>query len=363
MLTNSKKKTIFITGATGLLGSYLLKILLENNYKIYVLTRAKNNQSPQERIVDVLKFWQVKYNKKDYSNLIIIEGDITLPNFGIKSKDTIKLIRSEIEIIIHSAALTTFRAPLSIIRNINITGTKNVLDFAFSCKKLEKMNHISTVYVVGNKSIPNFSEDMLELGQGFNNTYEQTKYEAEILVKDYIKKGLFISIFRPSIIMGDSIDGKTNNFHLAYEPLHYFYRKIYREYPINLATAMNLINVDSVAKAIFLLLKHEHPETYHIVSPNSINQDFFQKLSSRYFNFKMPKFIPVEKFDFNKLTPVQKMLAMPFMPYCNYKTNFLFKKTQDILNRYNFKCPVMDREKLEKIFEYCDKTGFIKIQK
>jgi thioester reductase-like protein len=51
-----EKKTVFITGVTGLVGSYLLKTLLQNNHKVYALARNKENKGAKDRVVEVLKF-------------------------------------------------------------------------------------------------------------------------------------------------------------------------------------------------------------------------------------------------------------------------------------------------------------------
>lgn len=358
------KNIIFLTGATGLVGSFLLKLLLENDYQVYALARSKDNQSAQDRAMEILKFWQADIlDKINLKNLRIVEGEITEPDLGIGSKRTIQEITNEAEIIFHCAALARLRVPLEIIRKINVAGTKNVLDLSLKCKRLEKFNHISTAYVVGTKKNIDFSEDMLELGQGFNNTYEQTKYEAEILIKEYQNKGIRASIFRPSMVMGDSVEGKTNDFRLFYEPLHIFSQGIYQEFPANLKCLQNFINIDTVAKAIFLLGRAKVNGTYHIVSPENQTLEFLINVAQDYFGFKMPKFIPLENFDFKQLTPAQKVLAQPYIPYFNYNPRFLAERTQDALNKSNFQYPQIDKNNLLRIFDYCHKKGFIKKRK
>jgi long-chain acyl-CoA synthetase len=222
------------------------------------------------------------------------------------------------------------------------------------------VNHISTAYIVGTRSGIEFSEDMLDVGQGFNNTYEQSKFEAELLIKDYIRKGLNISVFRPSMVMGHSKDGRTNNFRLFYEPLHFFSLDIYDEFPIDLDCSQNFINIDTVAEAIYALGDINGGAVYHIVSPEDFSAKTFMKLASEYFGFKMPKCISVEKFDFEKWTYVQRALADSFVPYFNYRTKFSSRKTQGVLRDYNFKYPKMNSNNLKKIFEYAIKTNFIK---
>lgn len=357
-------KTVFLTGATGLVGSYLLKILLKNEYQVYVLARSKDKQSAKDRVLDILKFWDVGITDSNLSKeLRIIEGDIIYPDLGIKSKKDIEALISDVEIIFHSAALAELRAPFEIIKKINVEGTRNVLDFALQCKKrggLKKVNHISTAYVVGTAKIKEFSEDMLELGQGFNNTYEQTKYEAEVLAKEYLNKGLNISIFRPSMVMGDFDEGKINDFRLFYQALHFFSQEIYDEFPADLGCFQNLINIDTVAEAISLLGKIEEPRVYHVTSPQDTSLDSSLRLASDYFGFKLPRFIPIEEFTFSQWTPAQKALAEPYIPYFNYAKKFLSQDTQGILREYDFKYPEIDKNNIMRNLTYCYKRSFIK---
>lgn len=357
------KSTIFLTGATGLLGSYLLKLFLKNDHKVYVLARGRKDKSARQRVHEFVAFWDEDVLYKNKKNLKVIEGDIIYPNLGINSSKLLEELITETEIIYHSAALAKLRAPLDTISKINIEGTKNVMDFALKCKKkgkLKKVNHISTAYVAGTIGNINFLENMRELGQGFHNDYEQTKYEAEIVVQEYQKKGLNISIFRPSLVMGDSVKGKTTDFRLFYEPLHFFSQEIYDEFPVDVTIFQNMINIDTVARGLFLLGDREKSSVYHITSPEHTNIEDFLRLSSEFFRFKIPELIPLERFPFNHWTPVQKMLADPFLPYFNYKTKFISEKTQDILTNKGFVYPNIDGGNFLRVFEYCIKRKFIR---
>lgn len=359
-----KNKNIFLTGVTGLVGSYLLKILLDNKNKVYVLARNKNNISAKDRVVNILHFWDRNIMHDNLlDNLDIIDGDIALPDLGIKSKDKIKEIVTQTEIIFHCAALAELNIPLDIIRQINVEGTRYILDLALECKargKLKKINHISTTYVAGAQNNVEFNEDMLEMGQVFNNTYEQTKYEAELLVKEYLKKGLNISVFRPSMIMGNTEEGKINNFRLFYQPLHFFAQGIYDEFPINLECKQNLINLDTVVKAIFLLGDAEERATYHISSPDDINISWCLHLAADYFGFKVPRFISPREFNFDSWTPAQKALAKSYIPYFDYTIKFISQRTQSLLQQRGFQYPKVDKSNMMKNFAYCHKAGFIK---
>ncbi len=179
-----KKRTIFLTGATGLLGSYLMKILLENGHKVYALARDKANLSAEQRVKDVLGFWGAKLPLKDP---VVLKGDITKKRLGL-DEETVRKLQDEIEEIYHFAAIINFNWLLSRIRRVNVIGTQSVLDFAQECRikgALRKVNHISTAYIYGSYQGV-FNEDKLDVGQKFNTTYEQTKFEAEKIVYDKI---------------------------------------------------------------------------------------------------------------------------------------------------------------------------------
>jgi len=355
------KSTIFLTGAAGFLGSYLLKILLENEHRVFALVRGKKEKSAYSRVIDILTFWDSSIAQKPcIKNVEVIDGDISYPDLGIKDARSKERVLSETQMIIHSAAVARLNEPLESIRKPNVEGTRNVFDFALQFKKLQKINHISTVYVVGTKMGITFTEDMLDIGQGFHNTYEQTKFEAEKLVHEYRKKSLDISIFRPSMVIGDSKEGKTNDFRLIYEPLHFFSQEIYEKFPADPECFQNLVNVDTVGNTLYLLSREKGNATYHLVSPKPTYIGSFMKLAGESFGFKMPEFIPAGKFDYAALTPVQKALAGPYIPYFNYTTTFSCEKTRQALKEFGYAYPNVDNENLLKILAYCIKRGYIR---
>jgi long-chain acyl-CoA synthetase len=356
----NKTKTIFLTGGTGFLASLLAKRFLETGNKVFALSRAKGSKTSRDRVIDMIRFWDEGFPQKFLQNLEIVEGDIVYPGMGVNDKKIKEKLLAETEIIFHSAALAELRRPLDFIRKINLEGTRNVFDFALNCRVLEKVNHISTAYVLGDKDNIDFTEDMLELGQGFHNTYEQTKYEAELLAKEYRLKGLNISIFRPSMVMGSSIDGRTNNFRLFYEPLHFMSLNLYKEFPVTPEAVQNLVHVDPVVEGMFLLADRKEQAAYHLAAPNHMVMGPFLKLASDYFGFKLPKLVPLDKFDFSQWTPVQKELSRPFIPYFNRQAKVSCVKTNEILKTLNYALPQVTEQTLTNVFEYCYKKNFIK---
>lgn len=361
-------RNIFITGVTGFLGAYLLKFLLDDNdIAPIVLVRGKHNETATERIENVLKYL---YGQKEYKLMLgrvrICEGEIDKSSLGIDSKSMAYLIE-ETDEIFHSAAIAEFRVPLDTIRTVNVGGTENILKFALECKKrgrLRKFNHISTAYVAGSSKTV-FYENNLVMGQGFNNTYEQSKYEAELLVHYYEKMGLEVSIFRPSTLTGDTIIGKTSNFKMLYQPLHFLAAELFDAIPANRMTRANLIPVDCAAKEILLIANNKGSagKTFNIVNPLVITAGHFFEVAGDFFGFRLPKFIPFNDFNIETLSDVQKVLIEPFIPYLNKDHLFDLSNCVDVLNDDSFHCQEIDDKFLIKLFEFCEKSKFIKPKK
>src|SRR5206468_2341717 len=149
----------------------------------------------------------------------------------------------------------SFDQPLEEARRINVEGTQRVLDFADRCRDrgagLRRLVHVSTAYVAGDHE-GEFREDQLEVGQGFRNSYERTKFEAEKLVRARSPR-LPVTIVRPSIVVGERSSGWTSSFNVLYPPLKAFARGALPLLPARHSTPVDVVPVDYVADAVFEL--------------------------------------------------------------------------------------------------------------
>jgi len=412
----NNKKTVFLTGATGLVGSYLLKILLQEGYKVYVLARSKDNKNARDRVIDVLKFWdkdilsQTRMSQRDSKDnennppsppfskggqggFVVLEGDITKKNLGL-NKQSIDLLKNEVEEIFHCAAVTHFKWPLKDIRQANVEGTKNVLELAVECNKnspptppfnkggqggfseqkgkFKKVNHISTAYVCGDyKGI--FKEDDLDVGQGFSTTYEQSKFEAEKLVEKYRKKGLWIDIFRPPLVLGESVTGKTITFQQSvYQLLHMWNLEIFDHFPCK-GVSINLVFVDDLCKAIFKISAQTSPlfnspltkgglsgETYHPFHTEAVPLEAILDISSKFLGFKKPELVSRKDFLKKILTPAQKILLQNNILLFNDYVKLNSIMTNNALKKYRFEFSDFNRDSFLNLLKYCIKEGFLK---
>ncbi|MBN1353643.1 MAG: SDR family oxidoreductase [Candidatus Omnitrophica bacterium] len=358
---------IFITGGTGFLGSSLVEeILSSSDDTVHVLVRGKNIDEARARLLSVLKELSDsnKLDKNLEERIKVYVGDITQENFGLSQK-TAKYLIDTSDLIYHSAAITELNLSLEKVRGINVEGTRNVLDFALACKKngrLKKVSYISTAYVAGTKKCI-FKEKNLDIGQDFNNTYEQSKYEAEKLANKYREKGAQIDIFRPSIILGRYKDGKALKLDMLYKPLRSFSLDLFTKIPVIEGSNINLINVDIAAKAIISITNNTKNanRNYHITSPKVSTLDYILDLASEHFGFKRPELVQWEKLDFYKdYSAVERKILEPYSPYFNYQTEFDMHNTLTELKKKEFAFPDFDKENFIRLFEYCDKVGFIK---
>ena len=195
-------------------------------------------------------------------------GDVCQPNLGL-DKTEYRNLAEKTTHIIHTAADWRL-LPLDELRKTNVQGTANVIAFAKEANKhhrLERLSHISTAYVAGGATgtIP---EDQLTDQYGFFTDYERSKYEGEQLVQA-AKEELPISVFRPSMVVGDSKTGAIKTFNTFYFPLRLYLTGKMRFMPVSRSLRINIVPVDYVAKAVAQLTFEPKAEgkTFHVVAP------------------------------------------------------------------------------------------------
>ena len=196
----------------------------------------------------------------------------------------------------------SFSLPLDEARTINVDGTRRMLELAEVARErggLERYCHVSTAYVSGTHA-GSFSEDELDVGQEFRNTYEQSKFEAEQLVRAHA--GLPTTILRPSIVVGDRRSGWTAAFNVLYWPLRAFARGLYPAVPAIPSAPVDVVSIDYVADAIYDLSTGPGGigETYHLTAGAlASNVAELTELASRYFERPPPRVVePAEFADF-----------------------------------------------------------------
>jgi nucleoside-diphosphate-sugar epimerase len=231
------RAVLLLTGATGLVGSELLKSLHAGKPRRFMLL----TREPE-------KLAALDGN----STFSVLKGDITRPHLGLDNHTYAELICSITEII-HCAADTRFGISLDAARQVNTAGTQEVLNLAAECARLERFAYISTVYVVG-RSAGYFSEDSIRHQNGFCNAYQQSKYEAEQVVTRAMGD-IPAAIFRLSSIIGHSVTGAVPQFNHVHRLIRLFPQNVLPIAPGEPDAPIDLIASDWAMAALAYLFE------------------------------------------------------------------------------------------------------------
>lgn len=286
---------ILLTGATGLLGRYLLRDLLLADTPVAVLVRRGRRQSAAERVEALMLSWEAILDRP-LPRPHVLEGDLTKPHLGLDD-DELAWVEQNCDSVLHNAASLTFISsdPEGEPWISNVTGTQNVLDV---CERtgIKDFHHVSTSYVCGLRD-GDVLETELDEGQEWGNDYERTKVQAEKLVRN----AKFLSpptFYRPAIIVGDSETGFTTTFHGFYATLHLAYtlqksmdaekgrdRSIPTRITLDGDERKSFVPVDwvSAVTAHIVTNREFHGQTYHLTPENPVSvSDIKRVLESAY---------------------------------------------------------------------------------
>ncbi len=263
---------VFLTGATGYLGAYLLRDLLEKtNARVFCLVRAGNVETAMARIASNLEhygIWKNAYAQR----ITALPGDLAKTRFGLDEEVYAEAaIRSDA--VIHNGAMVNFSYPYGLLKKANVTGTREILAFAAK-GRVKPLCYVSTIGVFERKDPDVFhpvGEDSelpgaAELYYG----YSQSKWVAEKMVRAYRELGRPVTIVRPGPIYGDSRSGVLN-------VEDFFCRMIsacarFNAVP-DLGVELDGLPVDHVSRIIvdMALSSETLGRNYNIVSPFPLN--------------------------------------------------------------------------------------------
>jgi thioester reductase-like protein len=209
-------KNYFITGATGAIGSALIPILLQDaDTQVTLLLRASSADDLQGRLQSLYRFWQIDAADRSLSSRVrALRGDVTRPDFGLDAAD-FRALAAECTHIVHSAGNVRMNLPIEAARRSAVDSARQIIALARRCPRIEKIEFVSTVGV-GGRTHGTVPEEWLTGERSFHNTYEQSKAEAEDLIRVELESGLPLTVHRPSMVVGDSSNGRIIHFQVFY---------------------------------------------------------------------------------------------------------------------------------------------------
>ena len=199
-------EVVFFTGFPGFLGSQLLPRVLRRgpDREAICLVQARFRDLAEQRVADL-----ERADPSLVGRIHLLEGDITRPDLGLGPRR--EELLADIREVYHLAAVYDLEVSRELGLRVNVDGTRHVLDLCDACHDLRRLHYVSTCYVSG-RWAGIFGESDLILGQRFNNHYEETKYLAEVLVRERMAAGMPVTTYRPAVVGGDSETGATQKY-------------------------------------------------------------------------------------------------------------------------------------------------------
>jgi thioester reductase-like protein len=256
--------TVLLTGATGLIGSELLRRIVrwDPGTTVAILIRKRGRRTPKERVDEL---WDELFPASagavpPKSRIRILEGDLQAPKLGLDARTYASLV-ADLSAIYHLGADVRFDLPLEAARAINVEGTLALADLATEAARsgvFERFHHVSTFAasgrLAGRTIVP---EAPPVMSRSFRNTYEQSKAEAELAL--LARSGdMPLTIHRIGIVVGDSRTGWTSKFDVFYMMFRLLVEDLdvgipYDRVPISGRARVNAMPVDLVADSMFAL--------------------------------------------------------------------------------------------------------------
>ncbi len=241
--TAASDRALFITGTTGLVGGDLVRKYMDQRARVYALVRAPSPTVAQERLAarlgGPLPPW-----------VTAVAGDLTADHLGL-DEATWRTVAGDITDVLHAGTDINFGRPLEFARNVNFGGTRRVIELARAAPRLLQIGHVSTVYVAGKRTGP-ILESELHHDAGWLNTYEQTKYEAEVWLREQMND-LPISIYRMSSVLGDARTGIVRQFNFLHQTLRLLWGNLLPALPGEPHSTLDMIASDWLADALTAL--------------------------------------------------------------------------------------------------------------
>ncbi|MDQ4120668.1 MAG: SDR family oxidoreductase [Acidobacteriota bacterium] len=332
--------TIFLTGFPGFIAGRLVEKLARFETRFLLLVQPAFLEKAKQECERISAI-----TGTPLENFYLFEGDITEENLGLPPED-LEFIRNGATEVFHLAAIYDLAVERDLAMRVNVEGTRNLNALVRQIKFLNRYNYVSTCYVAGKRTGLILETD-LEHDAGFRNFYEETKYLAELEVEK-LKGEMPVTIYRPSVVVGDSKTGETQKYDGIYYLILYL-----KKFPSLLSlfnignerVRLNLVPVDFVVESIAALSKDESAwgKTFQLADPSPLTtRGLFDTISKSLARRKSVITVPaglVEKSLNLSVSPKITGLPMIAVPYFFIEQTYDTSLASEFLAPHKIACP------------------------
>jgi thioester reductase-like protein len=328
----------FVTGYPGFIGKRLVRRLLEevlrDGGRLVLLVQPKNVAAASADL-----------GALGAESATVVEGDVEQMHLGLSGREW-KALAGDVTDVWHLAARTWLSAPIAELRRINVEGTRNVVELARGARRLSRLNHFSTAYVSGDR-VGVILEDELAMGQRFHNSYEDTKYQAELVVRRAMSE-LPATVYRPSIVVGDSRTGEIDRFEGPYALAILLVASpvaVPLPLPGDAVAPLNVVPVDFVVDAAVSISANPRGagRTVHVVDPSPLSaRRVYEMIAARAGKKLPPVSVPARLFQTLLQLPILERLSRvhrPAIEYVNHLAIYNCRNQLELLDGTGIHCP------------------------
>lgn len=300
---------ILITGGTGFIGVHLVKRLSNLGHNLKLLIRETSDVSPFEGL----------------KNIEYVEGDV-------RDIESLNKAVDKVDLIYHLAAYTRmWSRDKSIFEEVNIKGAENVAKVALN--KNTRLIYLSSFIALGGTPEEPVGENY-ESEEGVILDYAKTKFQAKKLIKEYIGRGLNITIFYPSIVYG------PGDFNIFGQIIHDIVAKKFLGVPGKADKVGCFVYVNDVVNGLVSVIDRDdlNGEEFILGGKNVVFNDWIN-LIAEIADVKKPRHFPMSMALLyasmhelkTKLTKKMPYINRPTVKMMNFNWSYSSKKAIDKL--------------------------------
>jgi thioester reductase-like protein len=344
-----RERVHFVTGFPGFIGKRLVRALAaagQGGERLVLLVQPKDVPAALTHLAEL-----------SAPRAEVLEGDVQRMHLGLSGAEWKALAASATDVW-HLAGRTDLRVSRADMRRIHVEGTRNVLELCQAATALRRLNHFSTAFVSGDR-VGVILEDELSMGQRFHNAYEETKHQAELLVRR-AQSSLPATIYRPSIVVGDSRTGEIDRFEGPYalaillvaSPL-----AVPLPLPGDAVAPLNVVPVDFVIEAALAIARHPRGagRTVHVVDPAPLSaRRVYEMIAHRAGKKLPPVSVPARAFQAILQLPLFERFSgvhRPAIEYVNHLAIYNCRNLLELLEGTGVQCPPIGSY-VDRLMEY-----------